>query len=87
MKRPRFNRNAVCSSANYEASHKAHLEVLKSNHSTFSNIAVSNFGVACKAAPKLFNIPAVQYKTVRVFGKETKVTLAEYEEHYKHLGF
>lgn len=85
--RLRFNRNAVCSSENYRASKKAHLEVLKANHDSFCNLAVSDLGVAHKAAPKLFNITTVQYKTVRVFGKETKVTLAEYEEHYKHLGF
>lgn len=28
-----------------------------------------------------------QYVTVRVMGKEKKVSLEVYEEHYKHLGF
>lgn len=30
--RKRFNRKAVCSSSNYEASRKSHLELLRENH-------------------------------------------------------
>lgn len=79
--RKRFNRAAICSSENYRASKKAHIEYIKEQHSHFSGIAISSQDVL----DILAKLPKV--KVVKVFGKEMKVSLEEYYEHYAPYGF
>lgn len=43
--RKRFNRTAICSSSNYSASKKSHIELLKENH--INNAEVFNI-ISCK---------------------------------------
>ena len=85
--RKRFNRNAVCSSENYSASKHAHLDMLKEKHSHFCGLLVSgeikldvpNITSEGKVAPK--------FKTVRIFGKEMRLTVEEYNTHYAKCNF
>ena len=79
--RKRFNRNAVCSSENYAASRKAHLDLLSEKHEHFSFLQVSG--------EIAFDMPSVcdgkfqpKFKTIRIFGKEMKLTIEEYNTHY-----
>lgn len=75
--RKRIDRRAVCSSDNYEVSHKAHLEYLKEQHSNFTGIAVSG---------KIETITVPRFKKIRVFGKVMEVTLEEYTKYCKSYG-
>lgn len=84
--RKRFNRNAVCSSENYSASRHAHLELLKEKHDHFSFIAV-NGEIA-------LDVPAVEngkfqskFKTIRIFGKEMRLSIEEFNTHYAKCNF
>lgn len=75
--RKRIDRRAVCSSDNYEVTHKAHLEYLKEQHSNFTGIAVSG---------KIEAITVPRFKNIRIFGKVMKITLEEYNKYCKAYG-
>lgn len=75
--RKRIDRRAVCSSDNYEVSHKAHLEYLKEQHANFSGLAISS---------KIKTITVPRYKKIKVFGKVMEVTLEEYNTYCKAYG-
>ena len=84
--RQRFNRNAVCSSENYSASRKAHLSFLKEKHDHFCGLMVSG--------EIALDVPSVsdgkfqpKFKTIRIFGKEMKLTIEEYNTHYAKCNF
>lgn len=83
--RKKINHNAVCSSDNYEASKKAHIDMLEERHSHFSNMVIS--GEISIDVP-IFKDNAVtpKFKTIRIFGKNIKVSIDEYNTHCKNLG-
>ena len=85
--RKRINRRAICSSDNYSKSKKLHMEMLEERHSHFSGIAVS--GEISIDQPVVLKSGKVlqRYKTIRVFGKDMKVTIEEYNTHCKSLKF
>ena len=76
--RKRINRNAVCSSDNYSASRKAHLDFLKERHDHFCGMMVSG--------ELQIDVPIVdsedkfqpKFKTLRIWGKDIRVTIEEY---------
>lgn len=83
--RKRFNRNAICSvngnSGSYEFTHKAHKNMLQEKHEHFSFLQVSG--------EIAFDMPSVsdgkfqpKFKTIRIFGKEMRLTIEEYNTHY-----
>lgn len=74
--RKRFNPNALCSSDNYKASKKAHKAFISERHSHFTGIAVSGKITIRQDS-----------KVIRVFGKNLRITIDEYNEHCAHLGF
>ena len=74
MPRKRFNRAAICSTENYEVTHKAHKEFLIEKHKSFSGLYFSGeISIIAKKNPK--------YKVIKVFGKDMKITIEEYEKH------
>lgn len=78
--RKRINRAAICSSENYAASKKLHKQMLNEKHSHFSYLSTT--GEVSIDQPILVNRKPVQrYKTIRIFGKEMKLTIEEYREH------
>jgi hypothetical protein len=84
--RQRFNRNAVCSSENYSVSRKAHLNFLKEKHDHFCGMMVSG--------EIALDVPSVsdgkfqpKFKTIRIFGKEMRLTVEEYNTHYAKCNF
>jgi hypothetical protein len=81
--RPRFNRSAICSSDNYKASRKAHLDFLKEGHQHFSMIGISGISSSnedtCCFQPR--------FKTIKVWGKDIRVTVEEYNNYYANCGF
>ena len=79
--RKRFNRNAVCSSENYSASKKAHLELLKEQHKHFCGIMISS------EAPVDSVFTGPRFKNIRIFGKEMRVTAEEYNTIYAKCNF
>lgn len=83
--RKKINRNAICSSDNYEASKKAHIDMLEEGHSHFSNMVIS--GEISIDVP-IFKDNAVtpKFKTIRIFGRNIKVSIDEYNTHCKNLG-
>ena len=93
--RKRFNRNAVCSSENYSASRKSHLGLLKEQHDHFCGMVVS--GEIKIDVPQVSNNKKAsgnnlrgfqpKFKTVRIFGKEMRLTIEEYETHYLNCKF
>ena len=80
--RKRFNRNAVCSSENYAASKKAHLDHLKERHDHFCGVMIS--GEITFDVPKVTSSGAFEpkFKTITIFGKEMKLSVEEYNTHY-----
>ena len=83
--RKRIDRRAICSSDNYKASRKAHLEYLKERHSHFCGIAVS--GNISIDIPEVKNSRITsRFKSIRIFGKEMTLTVEEYNTHCKSLG-
>ena len=62
-KRKRFNTRAICSSLNYEATHKAHKLMLEINH--FSN---EEFFLEIQQRVVIEN-KTVSYTQVKIFGK------------------
>lgn len=85
--RKRFNRNAVCSSENYTASKHAHLDMLKEKHNHFCGLMIS--GEIQLDAPKVTSrgIFEPKFKTIRIFGKEMRLTIEEYNTHYTKCNF
>lgn len=80
MGRKRFNRIAICSSDDYKASRKMHQIMLDERHSHFSFLSIS--GEMSIDQPIIKNGKVLpRYKTIRVFGKNMKVTIEEYREH------
>ena len=79
--RKRFNRNAVCSSENYSASKRAHLELLKEQHEHFCGIMISN------DSPVDSGFTGPKFRTIRIFGKEMRVTAEEYNTIYAKCNF
>ena len=85
--RKRFNRGAVCSSENYSASRKAHLDFLKEKHNHFCGMMISG-------EIKL-DVPVVtpegklepKFKTITIFGKQMTLTIEEYNTHYAKCNF
>ena len=79
--RQRFNRQAICSSDNYRASKKAHLDFLNEQHEHFSFLSVS--GEITLDVPTINNGKfQPKFKTIRIFGKEMRLTIEEYNTHY-----
>ena len=84
--RQRFNRGAVCSSENYTASRRAHLDFLKEKHDHFSGFMVS--GEIALDVPTVENGKfQPKFKTIRIFGKEMKLTIEEFNTHYAKCNF
>ena len=82
--RPRFNRNAICSSDNYKASKKAHLSMLHERHDHFSFMAISCKNDEVEVAidtPKIVNghISDKQFKTIIIRGKMLRLEISEYK--------
>ena len=79
--RKRFNRQAICSSDNYKASKRAHLDFLNEQHEHFSFLSVS--GEIALDVPTINNGKfQPKFKTVRIFGKEMRLTIEEYNTYY-----
>lgn len=80
MARKRTNRAAICSSDNYSVSKKVHQMYLKERHSHFNEMTVN--GEITFDQPIFKDGKLTQkFKTVRVFGKEMKITIEEFREH------
>lgn len=84
--RKRINKRAICSSENYKESKLLHMEMLIDNHCTFGNISKAEVTVKAEELATLGSYKS-QYVTVKVMGKEQKVSIEIYEKYYKHLGF
>ena len=79
--RKRFNRQAICSSDNYKVSKRAHLDFLNEQHEHFSFLSVS--GEIALDVPTVNNGKfQPKFKTVRIFGKEMRLTIEEYNTYY-----
>lgn len=75
--RKRINKSAICSSENYRASKRIHLDYLQERHSHFCMMMVSG-EISIDAPAK-----HPKFKTIRVFGKDMQVTIDEYNTHCK----
>ena len=84
--RKRFNRNAVCSSENYSASKKAHLELLKERHEHFSFLSVSR-EVAHDVPTEKNEEFQPKFKTVKILNREMRLTIEEYNTIYAKCKF
>lgn len=83
--RQRVNRAAVCSSDNYKLSKLLHLDFLKEQHTHFKEITVN--GEISIDMPILRKGRVMKkFKTIKVFGKDMKVTIDEYNTHCIRLG-
>lgn len=80
MGRKRFNRIAICSSDDYKASRKMHQIMLDERHQHFTFLSVSG---EIKADLPTFKKGKLQpeFKTVRILGKNMRITMEEYREH------
>lgn len=78
--RKRINRAAVCSSDNYSASKRVHQMYLRERHVHFNEMVVN--GEIAFDQP-IFNEGKFtqKFKTIRVFGKEMRITIEEFREH------
>lgn len=84
--RKRINRNAVCSSENYSASKAAHLSMLKEKHEHFCGFMVS--GEIALDVPIVENGKfEPKFRTIRIFGKEMRITAEEFRTHYAKCNF
>lgn len=84
MKRQRINKAAICSSYNYKASKRLHLDFLNEQHQHFKEITVN--GEIAIDQPIIKNGKILpKYKTIKVFGKNMKVTIEEFNTHCKSL--
>lgn len=78
--RKKFNRLAIASSDDYQRSRKMHQIMLDERHQHFSFLSISG---EIKADLPIIKEGKVlpRYKTVRIFGKDMRVTIEEYREH------
>lgn len=83
--RKRINRAAVCSSDNYSTSKKIHLSMLEEKHSHFKSMTV-NGEIAIDVPVLKGERITPKFKTLRVFGKDMRVSIEEYNTHCKELG-
>lgn len=83
--RKRINRAAVCSSENYSTSKKIHLRMLEEKHSHFKSMTV-NGEIAIDVPVLKGERITPKFKTLRVFGKDMRVSIEEYNTHCKELG-
>lgn len=85
MGRKKFNRLAIASSDNYKESKRLHKLMLDEKHSHFSYLSIS--GEVSIDQPIIRNGKPVQrYKTIRIFGKDMRLTIEEYNTHCKEIG-
>lgn len=83
--RKRINRAAVCSSENYSTSKKIHLSMLEEKHSHFKSMTI-NGEIAIDVPILKGKMVTPKFKTIRVFGKNMRVSIGEYNTHCKKLG-
>lgn len=83
--RKRINRNAICSSDNYRASKKAHIDMLEERHSHFCNMVISG-EISIDIPIIKDNVVTPRFKTIKVFGKNIRISVEEYNIHCKALG-
>lgn len=83
--RKRINRTAVYSSENYSTSKKIHLSMLEEKHSHFKSMTV-NGEIAIDVPVLKGEMITPKFKTIRVFGKNMRVSIEEYNTHCKELG-
>jgi hypothetical protein len=83
--RKRINRAAVCSSENYSTSKRLHLSMLEEKHSHFKSMTV-NGEIAIDVPVLKGERITPKFKTIRVFGKNMRVGIEEYNTHCKKLG-
>ncbi len=75
--RKRINRAAVCSSDNYSTSKKLHLSMLEEKHSHFKSMTV-NGEIVIDVPILKGEMITPKFKTIRVFGKNMRVSIEEY---------
>ena len=85
--RPRINRSALCSSENYKASRKAHLQMSQEKHSHFCGLLVSGEIKVDVPVVNNDNTISPKFKTITIFGKEMTLTIEEYNTHYAKCKF
>lgn len=83
--RKRINRAAVCSSENYSTSKKLHLNMLEEKHSHFKSMTV-NGEIAIDVPILKGERTTPKFKTIRVFGKNMRVSIEKYNTYCKELG-
>lgn len=83
--RKRINRAAVCSSENYSTSKKIHLSMLEEKHSHFKSMTI-NGEIAIDVPILKDKMVTPKFKTIRVFSKNMRVSIEEYNTHCKKLG-
>ena len=79
----RVNKNAVCSSDNYRASKKLHIDMLKEKHNTFVPVEDSLDSVKGTNPLKL----SVVMVSISIFGKKITITKDEYDEHCQGMKY
>ena len=84
--RKRINKRAICSSNHYKESKLLHMEMLIDNHCAFGNISKAEVTLKAEELASLGSYKP-QYVTVKVMGREKRVSIEIYEKYYKHLGF
>lgn len=83
--RKRINRAAVCSSENYSTSKKLHLSMLEEKHSHFKSITI-NGEIVIDVPVLKGEMITPKFKTIRVFGKNMRVSIEEYNTYCKEFG-
>ena len=78
--RKRINRAAVCSSENYSTSKRLHLSMLEEKHSHFKSMTIKGDVPVLKG-----DVVTSKFKTIRVFGKNMRVTIDEYNTYCKEF--
>lgn len=78
--RKRINRAAVCSSDNYSDSKRVHQMYLRERHAHFNEMVVNGEITFDQPIFKDGNFTQ-KFKTIRVFGKEMRITIEEFREH------
>lgn len=83
--RKRINRAAVCSSENYSTSKRLHLSMLEEKHSHFKSMTI-NGEIAIDVPVLKGEMITPKFKTIRVFGKNMRVSIEEYNTYCKEFG-
>lgn len=83
--RKRVNRAAVCSSENYSTSKKLHLSMLEEKHSHFKSMTI-NGEIVIDVPVLKGEMITPKFKTIRVFGKNMRVSIEEYNTYCKEFG-